>query len=99
MFIKGKRNSREWIEDSDWFASNNSQSTLTYFKDGNKFELQREGAPYAKGNYEIKGDNEVIIKGTDYATNDNYKEIKATLKGKGDKKKLKVHYDGGDEKD
>ncbi|WP_158266104.1 hypothetical protein [Staphylococcus nepalensis] len=37
------------------------------------------------------------MKGTDYAMYAPYDETKATLKGEGDKKKLKVHYDGGDE--
>lgn len=90
--LKGK-----WIEDSEWFTGNNSQSTLIYFKDGNKFELKRDGTTYAEGKYEVKDDNKVIMKGTDYAMYAPYDETKATLKGEGDKKKLKVHYDGGDE--
>lgn len=87
----------KWIEDSEWFTGNNSQSTLIYFKDGNKFELKREGTTYAEGKYEVKDDNKVIMKGTDYAMYGQYDETKATIKGEGDDKKLVVHYNGGDE--
>lgn len=94
---KGKELEGKWIEDGKLFMDNNDQSTLIYFKKGNKFELKRSGTTYAEGKYEIKGDNEVIMKGSKYAMNGMYDETKATLKGEGDKKKLKVHYDGGDE--
>jgi len=87
----------KWIEDSEWFTGNNSQSTLIYFKDGNKFELIRSGKKCAEGEYEIKDKNEVVMKGTEYAMNGQYDETKATIKDEGDDKKLVVHYNGGDE--
>lgn len=95
---KGKELEGKWIEDRKLFLDNNDQSTLIYFKKGNKFELKRSGTTYAEGKYEIKGDNEVIMKGSKYAVNGMYDETKATLKGEGDDKKLIVYYDGGDER-
>lgn len=95
---KGKELEGKWIEDGKLFMDNNDQSTLIYFKKGNKFELKRSGTTYAEGKYEIKGDNEVIMKGSKYAMNGMYDETKATLKGEDDDKKLVVHYNGGDDK-
>lgn len=94
---KSKEIEGKWIEDDELFLNNNDQSTLIYFKDGNKFELKRSGTTYAEGEYEVK-DDEVIMKGTEYAMNGQYDETKATLKGEGDDKKLVVHYNGGDDK-